>query len=100
MTKFFYQENHDSGKKQILTPTQKTIKCSKKQLDYAILPPKCAEHALSNLLMSPWTSPDEHSPVKPAPSIETEETIDESDSDIDNIKGLNSEAAMLFQDIN
>ncbi len=55
---------------------------------------------LLNLPMSPQTSPDGHSPVKPVLSIETEERIDESDSDIDDIEGLNSESVMLFQDIN
>ncbi len=48
-----HHETHESVVEQIMTPTQKSIKCSKKQLDSAILPPKCAEHALSNLLMSP-----------------------------------------------
>ncbi len=50
--------------------------------------------------MSPLTSPDDHSPVKPAPTIKTKETIDESNSDIDDIEGLNSESVMLIQDIN
>ena len=41
--------------------------------------------------MYPLTSPDDHIPVKPTLSIETKETIDESDSIIDDIDGLNSE---------
>ncbi len=45
------------------------------------------ERALSNLVMSPLTLPDDHSPVNPALSFETQETIDESDSNIDEIKG-------------
>ncbi len=40
--------------------------------------------------------PYNHSPVKPAPSIEAEEMTDESDSNIDGIAGLNSESVMLF----
>ena len=42
--------------------------------------------------MSPHTSPNDHSPVKSDPSIETKETIDESDGDIGNIEGHNSDA--------
>ncbi len=34
------------------------------------------------------------------PSIETKEMIDESDSNIDDIEGLNSDAVSSFQDIN
>jgi len=50
--------------------------------------------------MSPLTSPDDHSLVKPAPSISTEDLIYESDSNIDDIEGINSEAVALFWDIN
>ncbi len=83
------------------TPTSKSTKCIKKQmLNSSILPPKYGEHALLNLLMYPLTSPNGHSPVKPAQSIKTKKTIEESDSNIDNIEGLNSDAVMLFGDIN
>ncbi len=59
-------------------------------MNSSILPQKCTERVLSNLLMSPQTSPDDNSPVKPALSVETKEIIDESDSNIDVIKGVNS----------
>ncbi len=49
--------------------------------------------------MSPITAPDDHCPVKHAQSIETKESDDYSDSKIDDIEGLNSEAVMLFRDI-
>ncbi len=64
-----------------------------------ILPPNCVEHALPNLVMSPLTLPHDHSPVKPALSIETKETDDDSDNGIDDIEDLNSEVIMLFGDI-
>ncbi len=50
--------------------------------------------------MSPITSPDDNSPVKPPCSIEFNEMIDESDSDIDNSEGIISDAVMLTDDIN
>ncbi len=77
MTKFSHHETHDSGIKQISTPTQNSIKCSEKQpLTSLILPQKCVDQVLSDFLKSPLTSPDDHSPVKPAQSIETKETED------------------------
>ncbi len=92
MTKVSHHESHDSGIKQISTPTQNTLKCSKIQPSISSnLPPKCVEHALWEL--------DDHSPVKPTLNIETKETDDYSDSNIDDIVGLNSEAVKLFQDI-
>ncbi len=50
--------------------------------------------------MSPLTSPDDHSPVKPASSIECNETIKDADSNIDSAEGINSDAVMLIKDIN
>ncbi len=100
MTQFSHHETHKSSIKQILTPTQKSIKCSKKHLLTAsILPQKCVERVLSNLLMSPPTSPDDHSPLKPALSIEIKEMDNDTDSYIDDIEGLNSETIILFWNI-
>ncbi len=48
--------------------------------------------------MPPLTLPENHSPIKPAPSIETKELDDDSDSNNDDIEGLNSKAVMLFRD--
>ncbi len=87
LTMLFHHETHESVVEKIMTPTQRSIKCSKKTV------------ALSNLLMSPQPPPDDHIPVKPASSIETEETIDDSDSDTDNIEDLDSEFVMFFSDI-
>ncbi len=51
MTKLSHCDTHDSVIKQILTPTQKSIKCSKKQpFNSSILPPKCAVY--SQLLLT------------------------------------------------
>ncbi len=50
--------------------------------------------------MSPLTSPDDNSPAKPAPSIETKETCDDLYSNIDDIEGLNSNSVTLSCDIN
>ncbi len=41
--------------------------------------------------MLPLTSLHDHSPVKPVPSIETNKTIEELDSYIDNIEGHNND---------
>ncbi len=38
--------------------------------------------------------------MKPAQCIETNETFEESDNNIDNVEGLNSDAVMLFGFIN
>ncbi len=64
-----------------------------------ILPPKCVKHALSSLLMSQITSPDDYSQVKPLCSIEFNETIEYSDSNIDNADGIISDAVILINDI-
>ncbi len=50
--------------------------------------------------MSPLTSPDDHSPVKPPCSIEFNKMIEDSDSNIDNAQGIISDVAMLIDDIN
>ncbi len=50
--------------------------------------------------MSPITSPDDHSPVKPALFIETKQMDYDWDTNIDDIEDLSSEAVTLFQDIN
>ncbi len=82
------------------TLTRKIIKCSEKQpWNTSILPPNSVECAMSNLLMSPITSPNDHSPVKPAPSVEINNTVNESYS-IDNVEGINSDAFTVFWDIN
>ncbi len=46
------------------------------------------KHALSSLLMSPLTSPDDHIPVKPASSIEFNEIIEDSDTILTTLKVL------------
>ncbi len=61
-----------------------------------ILPPDSAEQALSHLLMSPTIAPDDHIPVTPAPSAEYNDNGDESDSDIDDIEGTNSNICRVF----
>ncbi len=60
----------------------------------------CAEFALSSLLMSPLTSLNDHSLVKPACSIEFNEMIEDSDSNVDNAEGINSDVVMLIEDVN
>ncbi len=50
--------------------------------------------------MPPLTSPNQHSQVKPASSIEFNKTIEAFDSNIDNAEGINSDAVMLIQDMN
>ncbi len=82
-------------KPDVNTNTHNHKNCSKKQLvNSLILPPKCAKSALSNLLLSPLTSPKYHSPVKPACSVEFNKTIEDSDSNIDNAEGNTSDAVM------
>ncbi len=49
--------------------------------------------------MSLLTSPNDHIPAKPAPSIETNKTIEESDSDIDEVEGLNSDSVAVLLEI-
>ncbi len=83
------------------TPTHNCKNCSHKQLfNSLILPPKCAKHALMSLLVSPITSPDDHCPVKPPCSIEFKDTIDDSDSNIDDARGIIRDTVMLINDIN
>ncbi len=50
--------------------------------------------------MSTITSPNDLSPVKPPCSIEFNEMIEDSDSDIDNADGIISDDAMLINDMN
>ncbi len=49
--------------------------------------------------MSPITSPNNNSPVKPPCSIEFNNTIKDSNSNIDNSEGIISDAVMLIDDI-
>ncbi len=52
MTKIFHHETHDSAINHILTPTQKSIKSSQKQLSNSlILPLKCAKFKLTPYLL-------------------------------------------------
>ncbi len=57
----------------------KEQKMHPKNLKNKILPPNSVERALSHLLMSPITSPDDHSPIEPAQYLEINNTIKESD---------------------
>ncbi len=89
MEDLYCNNSNDTIIKEALTPTQNRKNCSKKQLsNSSIFPPKCAELAWANLLMSPLTSPNDHSTLKPAPSIETNKSIEESDSDMTTLKDL------------
>ncbi len=45
-------------------------------------------------------SPDDHSPAKPPCSIEFNKNIEDSDSNIDNAKGIISDVVVLINDIN
>ncbi len=75
--------------------------CNKKQLfNFSILPPKCTKRALLSLQMSPTTSPNDHSPMKSPCYIEFNETIEDSDSNIDNTEGIISDAVVLINDTN
>ncbi len=65
-----------------------------------IFPPHSAEQALPRLFMPPIIPPDDHSPVKRAPSVEFVHNCDESDSSIDDIEGTNINTCKVFQDIN
>ncbi len=70
--------SHDKNatvKTQMLTPIRQNTICSKKTLNMTILPPNSAEHVLSHLLMTPITSPDDHSPIESAPSVEINDTV-------------------------
>ncbi len=101
MTQLWHVISNGTGMKEMSTNTHHHKNCSKKQpLNSLILPPKCAERAFSRLLMSPMTSPNDHSPVKPPCSIEFNETVEESDSNIDNTEGIISDAVMLIDDKN
>ncbi len=100
LTVLSHHKTFESVLEQIMTPTQKSIKCSKNSVGFLNFNSKvCGECVFKSSYVS-TTSPDDDSPVKPAPSIKTEEAIDESDSSIDDIEGLNSESVTLFQDIN
>ena len=46
--------------------------------------------------MSPITSPDNFSPVKPAPYVKSNDRLDESDSNIDDVEGNNSDDLTAF----
>ncbi len=66
--------------KEMLTLTIKNVKRSKnKPPNTTVLPSNSAEHALPHLLMSQVTSPDDLSPVKPAPSVENNDIVENSD---------------------
>ncbi len=72
----------------------------KQRFNSSILPKKCAECVLSSVLMSPLTSPEDHSPVKPLCSIEFNKTNEDSDSNIDDAEGIIGDAVMLMDDVN
>ncbi len=55
-----------------------------------------AEHTLSHLLMSPITSPDNHSPMNPAPSGEIDLSDNESECKIGDVEDTNSDVFMVF----
>ncbi len=86
MTHLYCIKFNSTVMKQMSKPTQNGKKLS-------LLPPKCARHAFLCLLMSPSTSPNDHSPVNPASSIEFNETIE----DMNDAEGINSDA---IEDIN
>ncbi len=65
-----------------------------------ILPRNNAELALSHLLMSSIASFDNQSPVKPPPFVKINNTVNESDSNIDDIEGINSDVSTEFQVMN
>ncbi len=72
----------------------------KQPFNSPILPAKCDKRALSRLLMSPITSPNDHSPVKPPCLNEFNKTIEDSDSDVDNAECIINDAIMLIDEIN
>ncbi len=63
-----------------------------------ILPPNCAEHALSYQLMSSTSSLDYHSPIKHAPNLETNNSVEELGIAMEDVEGINSVVLAMFQD--
>ncbi len=51
-----------------------------------VVSPWCAECTISHLLMTPVTSPNDHSPVKPSHGVHSTEKEDNSKSDIGEIQ--------------
>ncbi len=89
MLELSFHDKHATGIKLMSTPKRNNAYYSKKLLQMKIFPLLSVEHDLSHLLICPVTSLNDYSPVKPAWSVDINLGDDESDSNIDDVKGNN-----------